>query len=169
LALETARTADPNSVLCCLSGFANTNEAFHQTASSPDGEGAALSISRALQSAGLKPEDVDYINAHGTGTIVNDISEGRALEKIFGNKIPPVSSTKANIGHTLAAAGALEAVISILAIKYGQIVPNLGFITPMPELSFIPELTCREANINNVLSNSFGFGGSNASLIFSKI
>jgi len=169
LVLESQETAVTESVLCRLSGFANTNEAYHQTASSPDGEGAALSIEKALQSAGLKPENIDYINAHGTGTVINDLSEGRAIQTIFGKMIPPVSSTKAFTGHTLAAAGAVEAVISILAIKNGLIFPNLGFAKEMPELSFLPETSLRRAEIRNVLSNSFGFGGSNASLIFSKV
>ncbi|MDR2621455.1 MAG: beta-ketoacyl-[acyl-carrier-protein] synthase family protein [Dysgonamonadaceae bacterium] len=168
LLLESSETADRDTVLCELKGYANTNEAYHQTASSPDGEGAILSIRQALSSAGLNPGDIDYINAHGTGTLINDLSEGRAIETVFGNAIPPVSSTKAYTGHTLAAAGAIEAVISILSIRQGLLFPNIGFEKQMPELSFLPNTSLRKAGIRNVLSNSFGFGGSNASLIFSK-
>lgn len=168
LVLESSETADPDAVLCELKGFADTSEAYHQTASSPDGEGAILSIRRALASAGLNPGDIDYINAHGTGTLINDLSEGRAIETVFGNAIPPVSSTKAYTGHTLAAAGVIEAVISILAIRNGLLFPNIGFGEPMPELSFLPNNSLRKSEIRNVLSNSFGFGGNNASLIFSK-
>jgi 3-oxoacyl-[acyl-carrier-protein] synthase-1 len=168
LVLESSETADPDTILCELIGYANTSEAYHQTASSPDGEGAILSIRQALASAGLNPGDIDYINAHGTGTLVNDLSEGRAIETVFGNAIPPVSSTKAYTGHTLAAAGVIEAVISILAIRQSLLFPNTGFETPMLELSFAPRISLRKTEIRNVLSNSFGFGGNNASLIFSK-
>ncbi|MDR1610352.1 MAG: beta-ketoacyl-[acyl-carrier-protein] synthase family protein [Candidatus Symbiothrix sp.] len=168
LLLESSETADPDTVLCELKGYANTSEAYHQTASSPDGDGAILSIRQALSSAGLNPGDIDYINAHGTGTLINDLSEGRAIETVFGNAISPVSSTKAYTGHTLAAAGAIEAVISILAIRHGLLFPNIGFEKQIPELSFVPNTSLRKSEIRNVLSNSFGFGGSNASLIFSK-
>ncbi|MDR3133180.1 MAG: beta-ketoacyl-[acyl-carrier-protein] synthase family protein [Prevotellaceae bacterium] len=169
LVLESAATARPERILCRLSGYANTNEAYHQTASSPGGEGAAHSIRQALASAGLRPEDIDYINAHGTGTQINDLSEGRAIETVFGHHIPPVSSTKGYTGHTLAAAGAAEAVISILALQHSMLFPNLRFTAPMPELSFTPQTTLEEnAPLRHVLSNSFGFGGSNASLIFSR-
>ncbi|MDR3251774.1 MAG: beta-ketoacyl-[acyl-carrier-protein] synthase family protein [Tannerella sp.] len=174
LVLETRETAAGDSILCRLSGFANTNEAYHQTALSPDGEGAALTVREALKRACLDAGDIDYINAHGTGTVINDLSEGRAVESVFGacgafGKIPPLSSTKAFTGHTLAAAGAVEAVISILAIGNGLLFANCGFSQQMPELSFTPNIALAEADVRHVLSNSFGFGGSNASLIFSKV
>jgi 3-oxoacyl-[acyl-carrier-protein] synthase-1 len=168
LVLESSETACPDDIVCLLSGAANTNEAYHQTASSPDGAGAVMSIAKALASAGLDAGDIDYINAHGTGTLVNDLSEGRAIETVFGDKIPPVSSTKGYTGHTLAAAAAIEAVVSILAIRNGVIFPNIPFEEPMPELSFTPVVSLRPAPIVHVLSNSLGFGGSNASLVFSK-
>jgi 3-oxoacyl-[acyl-carrier-protein] synthase-1 len=169
LVLESAAVAQPEHILCRLSGYANTNEAYHTTASSPDGEGAILSIRKALETAGLQAAGIDYINAHGTGTLINDLSEGRAIETVFGDHIPPVSSTKGYMGHTLAAAGAAEAIISILAMRHNLLFPNLRFTTRMPELSFSPQTTPEEnVRINNVLSNSFGFGGSNASLIFSR-
>jgi 3-oxoacyl-[acyl-carrier-protein] synthase-1 len=169
LVLESAAIAKPERILCRLSGYANTNEAYHQTASSPNGEGAMLSIRKALETAALHAADIDYINAHGTGTLVNDLSEGRAIETVFGAHVPPVSSTKGYTGHTLAAAGAAEAIISILAMRHGLLFPNLRFTTPMPELSFTPQTALEEnVHIRHVLSNSFGFGGSNASLIFSQ-
>ncbi|MDR2627601.1 MAG: beta-ketoacyl-[acyl-carrier-protein] synthase family protein [Dysgonamonadaceae bacterium] len=167
LVLESAATACPDNVLCTLSGAADTNEAYHQTASSPEGEGAAMSMRKALQSAGLKAGDIDYINAHGTGTAVNDLSEGRAVESIFGSRIPPLSSTKGYTGHTLAAAGAIEAVISILAIRHRMVFPNIRFSERMPELSFRPEVALTSLPVRHVMSNSLGFGGSNSSLIFS--
>jgi 3-oxoacyl-[acyl-carrier-protein] synthase-1 len=169
LVLESAAVAKPENILCRLSGYANTNEAYHQTASSPSGEGAILSIRKALETAELQAADIDYINAHGTGTLINDLSEGRAIETVFGTHIPPVSSTKGYMGHTLAAAGAAEAIISILAMQHNVLFPNLRFAMQMPELSFAPQATLEEnVCINNVLSNSLGFGGSNASLIFSR-
>ena len=157
---------------CLLSGYANTCDAYHQTASAPDGEGAYLAMKQALERAQLSPEQIDYINAHGTGTENNDLSEGIAIMRLFGEKIPPVSSTKAFTGHTTSAAGGVEAVISILALQHNFIPTNLNFSERMPELSFIP---VNEDNIqyiskiNHILSNSFGFGGNDTALIFSKI
>jgi 3-oxoacyl-[acyl-carrier-protein] synthase-1 len=160
--------------LCRLSGFANTCDAFHQTASSSDGEGAYLAMKNALLSAGLKPEDIDYINAHGTGTGNNDLSEGTAIQRVFTNKIPPVSSTKSFTGHTTSAAGGVEAVISLLALQNNFIPVNLNFSTQMPELTFVPYGDTKQEpvpskQIKNVLSNSFGFGGNETALIFSAI
>jgi 3-oxoacyl-[acyl-carrier-protein] synthase-1 len=168
LVLESPATVCPEDILCILSGSANTNEAYHQTASSPDGNGAALAMSCALASAGLKASDIDCINAHGTGTPVNDLSEGRAIETVFGDNIPAVASTKGYTGHTLAAAGAIEAVISILAIRHQLAFPNIRFSEQMPELSFSPDISLKSIPLRHVLSNSLGFGGSNSSLVFSK-
>jgi len=160
---------DGKKILCELKGYGNANDAYHQTASSPEGTGATLAMEKALAKSGLKSDQIDYINVHGTGTQNNDLSEGIAVEKIFGEKVPPFSSTKSFTGHTLAAAGAVEAVISILAIKHGLIIPNLNFNTPMKELKIQPiTKLIRNARVNNVLSNSFGFGGNNSTLIFSK-
>jgi len=156
--------------LCELTGWANANDAYHQTASSPDGNGAYLAISKAIAKSGLIPEDIDYINAHGTGTDNNDLSEGIAIERVFGDKVPPISSTKPLTGHTLGASGAIEAVLSVLAIQNKLIYPNLNFNTKIHELSFTPNKELRtNAIVRNVLSNSFGFGGNNTSLIFSAI
>jgi 3-oxoacyl-(acyl-carrier-protein) synthase len=169
LVLEPEDLALKENLLCEIKGYANANDAFHPTASSPDGQGAYLAMKQTLEMAGLEPSAVDYINAHGTGTDINDLSEGKAIERLFLPDIPPVSSTKAFTGHTLGAAGAIEAVLSVLAIKKNMIYPNLHFSTPMKDLSFSPVTKLiTEAEVKNVLSNSFGFGGNNSSLLFTK-
>ncbi len=153
---------------CLLAGYANANDAYHQTASSPTGEGAYLSMCNALNMSGLKAEDIDYINVHGTATDNNDLSEGTAIKRIFGDKIPFFSSTKAFTGHTLAAAAGIEAVFSILALENGVIFPNLNFDKVIPQLNLLPVTKLKKGlDIKNVLSNSFGFGGNNSTLIFS--
>jgi 3-oxoacyl-(acyl-carrier-protein) synthase len=155
-------------VLAEIKGFGNACDAYHQTASSPDGNGAYLAMKQSLDTAGLNLNEIDYINTHGTGTKNNDLSEGIAIERLFGEHIPPCSSTKSFTGHTLGAAGAIEAVISILAIQNGCIFPNLNFSRQMQELKFTPatELILNRP-IRYVMSNSFGFGGNNSSLIIS--
>lgn len=153
---------------CELSGYANINEAYHQTGSSPEGDGAFLSMSEAIASSGISPEEIDYINVHGTGTPGNDASEGMALRRIFGENVPPFSSVKVFIGHTLGASEGIEAVYSVLSIYKGMTYPNLNFTDAMPETGLIPETTFREGiSIRHVLSNSFGFGGNDSSLLFS--
>lgn len=169
LVLESEAVADPNRIICEVTGYANANEAYHATASSSDGFGALLAMTAAIESASLHTSEISYINAHGTGTIINDLSEGRAIESLFGKEIPPVSSTKAFTGHTLGAAGAVEAVFSALALKYQLLLPCLNFSSPMPELSFTPVIQPASGKLNHVMSNSFGFGGNNTSLIFSKV
>jgi 3-oxoacyl-[acyl-carrier-protein] synthase-1 len=159
--------------LAVLSGYANTCDAYHQTASSPEGEGAFLAMKQALEMANLQVADIDYINAHGTATANNDLSEGIAIQRLFGDCFPPVSSTKAFTGHSTSAAGGVEAVISILALKNNFIPVNLGFKQQMEELQFSPY--CNEyqndnhLRLANILSNSFGFGGNDTSLIFSNL
>lgn len=153
---------------CELSGYANANEAYHQTGSSPEGDGPFLSMSRALASSGILPEEIDYINVHGTGTPGNDLSESMAIKRVFGHKIPPFSSVKPFIGHTLGASEGIEAVYSALSISRGMIYPNLNFSKPLKETGLSPETTFKEGiAIKHVLSNSFGFGGNNSSLLFS--
>ncbi len=171
IVLESSKAIERkgNKAICKLSGYANANDAYHQTASSPTGEGAYLSMSKALEMSGLSIEDINYINVHGTGTENNDLSEGTAIKRIFKDKIPPFSSTKSFTGHTLAAAAAIEAVFSVMAIKEGLIYKNLNFKNTIPELNICPETEVKkDLIINNVLSNSFGFGGNNSTLIFSK-
>ncbi len=155
-------------VLAYVSGFGNANDAYHQTASSENGDGAFLAMEKALKIAELEPKHIDYVNAHGTATPNNDLSEGRALIRIFGDNTPEFSSTKAFTGHTLAAAAAIEAVYSVLALQNNIIFPNLNFVTPMEEFNLIPQTTLKNKEINHVLSNSFGFGGNCSTVIFSK-
>lgn len=155
-------------VLAYVSGFGNANDAFHQTASSENGEGAFLAMQKAFKIAGLNPSDIDYINVHGTATPNNDLSEGRAIARLFENQVPDFSSTKPYTGHTLAAAAAIEAVFSVLAIQNNIVYPNLNFETPMQEFDLIPNTEVKSKEINHVLSNSFGFGGNCSTLIFSK-
>ena len=153
-----------------LSGYFNANDAYHQTASSPEGIGSYLAMSGALKKSGLNPGDIDYINLHGTGTQNNDIAEGTAIKRLFDPLYPKMSSTKSFTGHTLGASGGIEAVFSILAIQEGIVYPNLRLQNQMKELPFIPESDfLKKCNIRHVLSNSFGFGGNCSSLIFSKI
>jgi len=171
LTLETEETNNKtgNKVICELVGYGNACEAFHQTASSPDGTGAYLAMKKALDMSGEQPDSVDYINAHGTGTDNNDLSEGRAIENLFSKKIPYVSSTKPFTGHMTSAAGSAEAIISILGMLNGTIWPNLNFSNPMPELKFEPVAELLSGiELNVVMSNSFGFGGNDSSLVFKK-
>jgi 3-oxoacyl-(acyl-carrier-protein) synthase len=151
-----------------VSGYANANDAFHQTASSPEGTGSLLAMKGALENAGLQSSEIDYINLHGTGTQNNDIAEGTAIRLLFDGAFPKMSSTKAYTGHTLGASGAVEAVYSILAIQHGIIFPNLRLQTPMKEFSFKPVTGfLSNQKVRHVMSNSFGFGGNCTSLIFS--
>lgn len=155
---------------CLLSGYANVNEAFHQTGSSPEGNGPFKSMTEAIAKSNIPLEEIDYINVHGTGTPTNDLSEGFALRRIFGEKVPPFSSVKAFIGHTLGASEGIEAVYSALSIYHGFIYPNLNFSSPIAETGLKPETVFREGlSIRNVLSNSFGFGGNDSSLLFSAL
>jgi 3-oxoacyl-[acyl-carrier-protein] synthase-1 len=156
-------------IMAVFSGCSNTNDAYHPTAPPPDGAGAFRTMDFALEHAHLRPSDIDYINAHGTATHNNDVAEGRAIEQLWEGTPPPFSSTKPFTGHTLAAAGAVEAIFSIAALQEGFIAPNLNFSEGMEELSIRPTRECKEGmNLRHVLSNSFGFGGNNVSLIFSR-
>ena len=151
-----------------LSGYNNSNDAYHQTASSPEGTGSYLAMKGALAKAGLQPGDISYINLHGTGTPNNDSAEGTAIKRVFDPFYPPMSSTKSYTGHTLGASGGIEAVFSVLALKHQIIYPNLRFSTPMSELPFAPVTSFLKGQpVKHVLSNSFGFGGNCTSLIFS--
>lgn len=156
-------------ILAELSGWCNTNEAFHPTAPSPEGDGAYEAMKNALAMSGRSIADVQYVNVHGTATLNNDASEGKALERLFGDNVPKFSSTKPFTGHTLAAAGAIEAIFAVLSISQQMIFPNLNFSEKMEELNVVPETQLlEEYPVQNVISNSFGFGGNNASLVISK-
>ncbi len=167
IVLESENASRGKNIVCELTGYGNVNDAYHQTASSPEGKGAFAAMQKAFAVNGISPQQVDYINAHGTGTEVNDLSEGLAIQKLFGAAIPPLSSTKAFTGHTLAAAGGIEAVLSILAMQHDTIFPNLNFSEAMPETGIVPVQSVINKKINTVLSNSFGFGGNTSSLLFS--
>jgi 3-oxoacyl-[acyl-carrier-protein] synthase-1 len=153
-----------------ISGYHNACDAYHPTATSPDGLGAYLAMKGAIESAGLTPGDIDYINAHGTGTPNNDLTEGIAVMRLFGDCIPPLASIKAYTGHTTSAAGSIEAVVSLLALENNFLPVNLNFHTPIEEHNFVPVTDSTPSRpIRHILSNSFGFGGNNSSIVLSKI
>lgn len=167
IVLESEELAKGKEILGYLAGYGNANDAFHQTASSDDGEGAYLAMKTALEIAGLNPEEIDYVNAHGTATPNNDFSEGKSLLRVFEN-VPDFSSTKAFTGHTLAAAGAVEAVFSLLALKDQVVFANLNWANPIKEFDLKPQTEIKSKEIRSVLSNSLGFGGNCSCLIFTK-
>jgi len=153
-----------------VSGYANANDAHHQTASSEDGTGPFLAMKNALESAGVKPSEIDYINAHGTGTYNNDLTEGIAIKRLFEKNIPLFSSTKAYTGHTLGAAGVIESVIAILSLTKKLAFPNINFKDKIEGVGIVPitEVVNLE-NAQHVLANSFGFGGNDSSVVFSLV
>ncbi len=158
-------------IYCEIVGYGNTADAYHLTAPSPDGEGAARCMKMAMHQSGLKPEDVSYINAHGTSTPQGDVCETEAIKKVFGARAKKlaVSSTKGATGHMLGAAGAVEMTVCALAIKHGIAPPTINYQTPDPEcdLDYVPN-TAREMKIHAIINNSFGFGGHNASIAAKK-
>jgi 3-oxoacyl-(acyl-carrier-protein) synthase len=166
--LEHARARGAD-ILGELVGYGSTADAFHITAPDENGVGGSKAIRRALEDANLKPEEVDYINAHGTGTVLNDIAETRAIKAALGEhaKQVAVSSTKSMTGHMMGATGALEAIFCLLAIRDNLIPPTINLSQPDPEcdLDYVPG-SPRKAEVNVTLSNAFGFGGHNAVLAF---
>jgi 3-oxoacyl-[acyl-carrier-protein] synthase II len=167
-ALEHAQARNAP-ILAELTGYATTNDAFHITAPTENGHGAAKCMALALEDSGHLPDEIDYINAHGTSTPLNDLSETRAIKKVFGEKAYdiPVSSTKSMTGHLLGATGALEAAICVRTIQDQILPPTINYEYPDPDcdLDYVPN-SARPARVTRVMSNSFGFGGHNASLIF---
>lgn len=170
LVLETSESAKRRGVKAkaLLSGYGNACDAFHQTASSPDGEGAYRAMKEALEMSGLQVSDINYINAHGTGTPNNDASESQAMKRLFGENIPAVSSTKPFTGHTTSASGSIEAVMCVLAMQNSFLPVNLNWSQPF-EGGIIP-VHGQQTNIElkHVLCNAFGFGGNDSSLLLSK-
>ncbi len=152
-------------------GYGMTGDAFHQTSPDDTGSGAIRVMNKAIKDAGITPDKIDYINAHGTSTFYNDRGETKAIKAVFGEqtKKPAVSSTKSMHGHALGAAGGIEAVISIMTLLNQKIPPTINYDTPDPDcdLDYVPNVA-RDAKVDYVLSNSFGFGGTNACLIFKK-
>ena len=168
LVLETAESAVRRGVkpVARLGGYGNACDAFHQTASSENGEGAFLAMEKAIKTAGLEPGQIDYVNAHGTGTVNNDASESAALRRVFGDRMPAVSSTKPFTGHTTSASGSIEAVFCLLALEHGFIPPQLNWTEADPAC-IAPSAGGRK-ELNHILCNAFGFGGNDSSLLFSK-
>jgi len=158
-------------IYCEISGYGNTADAYHLTAPSPEGEGAARCMKMALKTGGLKVEDVTYINAHGTSTPQGDVCETQAIKTVFGERAKriAVSSTKGATGHMLGAAGAVEMSVCALAIRHGIVPPTINYQTPDPEcdLDYVPN-TAREMKVTAIINNSFGFGGHNASIAAKK-
>lgn len=168
LVLEREEDAVGKQIWGEVRGYGNSNDAYHPSSMSPDAVGVRGAINGALETAGLEPSDIDHVNAHGTGTENNDYTEVHGMQQIFG-KIPPYISTKSYTGHTLAAAGAIEAVFSLLSIKHQEIYPTLNWQTQMPEFNSKPQTEFTKGKVDHVLSNSFGFGGNCSSLILSKV
>jgi len=167
LVLETEADAQDKRIYAELKGFGNSNDAFHPSSTSGSGDGPFLSMQRALKSASLEPSQIDFINAHGTATENNDETESAAMVQLF-NQPPSFASTKSFTGHTLGAAGAVEAVFSILNLYHQEVYPSLNFETPIEKTRLVPVLAYQKKNLRHVMSNSFGFGGNCTSLIFSK-
>jgi len=158
-------------ILAELTGYGSTSDAFHMVQPAPDARGAIKAMLIALQNAGLTAGDIDYIGAHGTATILNDKTETHAIKEVFGeraNRIP-ITASKSSMGHSLGAAGSLQAVISVMAINYGIAPPTLNLTAPDPEcdLDYVP-LKARQVSIKNAMCNSFGFGGHNSVLVFRR-
>jgi len=158
-------------ILAEIIGYSATSDAFHITQPSPNGEGATKALSLALQKAGVNPNDVDYINAHGTATVLNDKTETHAMKSAFGESIysTPISASKSMMGHLLGAAGAIEAIICVLVINDGVIPPTINLTHPDPEcdLDYVPNKV-RRVGVTTAVSNSFGFGGHNSVLVFRR-
>jgi 3-oxoacyl-[acyl-carrier-protein] synthase II len=167
--LEFAKARGAN-ILCELTGYGTTDDAHHISAPAENGAGAAMSMKLAIEDAGLTINDVDYINAHGTSTPLNDKSETAAIKTVFGEQAynVPISSTKSMTGHLLGATGAVEAIVGVLAIREGIIPATVHYQTPDPEcdLDYVPNQP-RKATLKNIISNSFGFGGHNATIVLS--
>jgi 3-oxoacyl-[acyl-carrier-protein] synthase II len=157
-------------MLAEIVGYGMSGDAFHITQPDPEGDGAMRSMKMALRNAGLAPSDIGYVNAHGTSTNYNDRLETLAIKRVFGEHVPPISATKSMIGHSLGAAGAIEAVVCILAMRDGILPPTINYEFPDPDcdLDYIPN-QARKQQVDLCLSNSFGFGGHNVSLIIKKL
>lgn len=167
LVLEREEDLNGKKVYAELRGYSNTNDAYHPSSLSDEGDGPFLAMQGALTSAGLKPQDISFINAHGTGTENNDLVESVAMKRLF-ETVPPFASTKSNTGHTLGASGSVEAIYSILNLVEQEVYPALRFETPIASTGLTPVQEYKKMELANIMSNSFGFGGNCSSLIFSK-
>lgn len=166
LVLEKEEDLAGKKIYAELTGYCNTNDAYHPSSLSDEGDGPYLSMKGALEKAGLQPGDIDFINAHGTGTENNDLSESHAMLRLF-ETIPAFASTKSHTGHTLGAAGAIEAVFSILNLQYQEVYRALNFNQPIASTGLAPVKNYHKKTLKHVMSNSFGFGGNCTSLVFS--
>jgi 3-oxoacyl-[acyl-carrier-protein] synthase II len=168
--LEHAQARGVN-ILCEVTGYGTTDDAYHISAPAENGAGASLSMQHALDDAGLSPADIEYINAHGTSTRLNDKSETAAIKTVFGEQAykTPISSTKSMTGHLLGASGAVEAIVCTQVIQNGILPPTINYETPDPEcdLDYVPN-QARKVQSKHTMSNSFGFGGHNATIILSE-
>jgi 3-oxoacyl-(acyl-carrier-protein) synthase len=167
LVLEREEDIHNRKVYAEFSGWGNSSDAFHPSSLSDQGDGPFLAMKKATESAGLKAEDIGFINAHGTATENNDEVESRAMIRLF-NRVPSFASTKSNTGHTLGAAGALEAVYSSLNLYHQEVYPALHFSNSISDTGLVPSQSYAEKDLQHVMSNSFGFGGNCTSLVFSK-
>lgn len=167
LVLEREEDVPSKKSYAVLTGYANANDAFHPSSLSENGEGPYLAMKESLRVAKLNPSQINFISTHGTGTENNDEVESRAMMRIF-DSVPPFASTKSKIGHTLGAAAAIETVFSILALSNNEVYPSLNFTTPIESTGLKPVTAFHKHNIENVMANSFGFGGNCSSLVFSK-
>jgi 3-oxoacyl-[acyl-carrier-protein] synthase II len=168
LILERAEDAAARgaTVRARLIGYGASADAYHITAPDPDGVGVGLAITSALADAGVTPADVGHINAHGTSTPLNDVAESKVIRRIFGNDAPPVTSTKGVTGHSLGAAGAIEAAFSALTLQHGRIPPTANLDKQDPEIDLdVVHGAPRDSDVDVVMSNSFGFGGQNGVLV----
>ncbi|MGW2858782.1 beta-ketoacyl-ACP synthase II [Streptomyces sp. NPDC001205] len=168
--LEAAEVAKARgaTALAELAGYGASSDAHHWTAPHPEGRGACLAVEKALRDAGITGADVDYVNAHGTGTVLNDATEATVLREVLGDRVThiPVSSTKSMTGHMIGAAGAVELVASIQALRTGDVPPTINCHEPIaPDINFVPHQAQHHASMRIALSNSFGFGGHNAALV----
>lgn len=168
LVLEKEEDAKGKKIYAEVSGWANTNDAFHPSSLSDNGDGPYLAMKEALEVAKLKPEQIGFVNAHGTATENNDEKESVAMKRLF-EKVPAFASTKSNTGHTLGAAGAIEAVFCILNLMHQEVYANLRFEKTIETTGLTPVTEYTKMNLEHVMSNSFGFGGNCSSLIFSKV
>ncbi len=158
-------------IYCEVAGFGMSGDAFHITGPTEDGEGSAAAMANALSDAGLNPDQIDYINAHGTSTPLGDVSETKGIKRVFGaDTRVPVSSNKSMIGHLLGAAGSVEAIFTVLAIEHQVLPPTINLDNPGEgcDLDYVPH-TARDAKVRAALSNSFGFGGTNGTVVFSAL
>ena len=169
LILESSDSIKKEKVIARISGFAKANDAYHPSALSDEGFGPLAAMRGALEYAGLMPNEIDSVIAHGTGTQNNDKVEGLSIKKLFGESLPPVCSLKSILGHTLGAASAVESVLAVIGIRDGYVYPSRNFEIPDEETGLVPNINFKKEVIKNSLVNSFGFGGNCSSLIFSSV